>query len=115
MKDTVRFNCAVDGVMSVIGGKWKSTILCLLLQNDKLRFSQLRRRIPPISPRILSKQLKELVDDGIVFREEMTSGPHHVEYSITEKGKSLQPVLECMADWGLENLINPVIQIEDGT
>lgn len=114
MNDAVRFNCAVDGVMSVIGGKWKSTILCLLLQNEKLRFSQLRRMIPPISPRILSKQLKELVDDGIVLREEPAAGPHHVEYSITEKGRSLRPVLECMADWGLENLTNPVIPIEDG-
>lgn len=113
MKDTLRFNCAVDGAMSVIGGKWKSTVLCLLMQNEKLRFSQLRKRIPPISPRILSKQLKELADDGIIVRIEVEDSSYHVEYSLTEKGKSLRPVLECLAGWGIENLINPIVGIDD--
>ncbi len=113
MKDSVRFNCAVDGVMSVIGGKWKTTILCLLSQKERLRFSQLKRSIPPISPRVLSKQLKELAEDGIIMRVEVKDSSYHVEYSLTEKGKSLRPVLECMADWGLKNLMNPVIEIDE--
>lgn len=99
--------------MSVIGGKWKSTIICLFLQKRKLRFSQLKRGIPPISSRILSKQLKELVEDGIVIREVIRESPVHVEYSLTEKGISLSPVLRCMAEWGLANLFDPIIEIED--
>ncbi|HKM09859.1 MAG TPA: helix-turn-helix domain-containing protein [Candidatus Methanomethylophilaceae archaeon] len=103
MDNTLRYDCAVDATMSIIGGKWKSTILCLLTKHGKLRFSELSKKIPPISPRILSKQLHELANDGIVRREEVGTKASRVEYSLTKKGHSLGPVLKCLVRWNIEH------------
>ncbi len=109
MNSIPRYDCAVDATMSIIGGRWKSTILCLLSKHESLRFSGLRKKIPPISPRMLSKQLYELADDGVVKREEVGENASHVKYSLTDKGRSLRPVLECLAEWSIEH--NPKIPV----
>ena len=103
---TPRMNCAVDATMSVIEGRWKTVILCKLYMNGPMRFNQLMKEIGGISPRILTKQLKEMESDGIIRRVSYPEIPPKVEYSITEKGLSLGPILKAMADWGLENMFH---------
>lgn len=85
-------------------GKWKPIILFHLLHNDKLRFSELQRAIPEISKKMLTTQLRELEYHDIVHRKVYAEVPPKVEYSITEYGKKLIPVLEAMRTWGLEHL-----------
>ncbi len=103
---TPRMDCAVDATMSVIEGRWKTVILCKLYKNGPMRFNQLMKDIDGISPRILTKQLKEMEADGIVDRTSYPEIPPRVEYSITDKGLSLGPILAAMADWGLKNMFS---------
>lgn len=103
-QENPRMDCAVDAAMSVIEGRWKSTILCILAKWGPKRFNQLVKSIEGVSPRMLTKQLKELEKDGIVDRRAYPEVPPRVEYSITEKGLSLVPVLEALARWGRENM-----------
>ena len=95
-----RYNCSIDAAMSVIEGRWKGTIICMLAKDGTLRFSALQRKIGEITSRILSKQLKELESDGMVQRTVVPDGKVKVEYSLTEKGRSILPVLESLARWG---------------
>ena len=103
---TPRMNCAVDATMSVIEGRWKTVILCKLYANGPMRFNQLMKEIDGVSPRILTKQLKEMEADGIIKRTSYPEIPPRVEYSITERGLSLGPILKAMADWGLKNMFS---------
>ena len=105
-------NCAVDATMSVIEGRWKTVILCKLHNLGPLRFNQLMKEIEGISPRILTKQLKEMEADGIICRTSYPEIPPRVEYSITEKGRSLGPILMAMADWGLKNVFTNRIALD---
>ncbi len=96
------FHCAMDITMSFIGGKWKTVVLWYL-RKEPQRFAELSRLIPQITERMLSLQLKQLEEDGIVKREVFTEKPPlKVEYSLTEFGKTLIPVLEAIAKWGRE-------------
>ncbi len=104
-----RVNCAIDATMSVIEGRWKGTILCMLFKNGKMRFSELQKDIGEITSRILTKQLKELEEDGMLRRDVDTSGKIKVEYSLTERGMSIMPVLYSMAEWGARNQFIQVI------
>ena len=104
-----RVNCAIDATMSVIEGRWKGTILCMLFKNGKMRFSELQKDIGEITSRILTKQLKELEEDGMLRRDVDTSGKIKVEYSLTERGMSIMPVLYSMAEWGARNQFVQVI------
>ena len=104
-----RVNCAIDATMSVIEGRWKGTILCMLFKNGKMRFSELQKDIGEITSRILTKQLKELEEDGMLRRNVDTSGKIKVEYSLTERGMSIIPVLYSMAEWGARNQFIQVI------
>ena len=104
-----RVNCAIDATMSVIEGRWKGTILCMLFKNGKMRFSELQKDIGEITSRILTKQLKELEEDGMLRRNVDTSGKIKVEYSLTERGMSIMPVLYSMAEWGARNQFVQVI------
>ena len=103
---TPRMNCAVDATMSVIEGRWKTVILCKLYMNGPMRFNQLMKEIDGVSPRILTKQLKEMEADGVIRRTSYPEIPPRVEYSITERGLSLGPILKAMADWGLKNMFS---------
>ena len=95
--------CPVTATISIIGGKWKSIILWILFQ-DTRRFSELKRMIPKITQKMLTQQLRELERDGIVHREVYPVVPPKVEYSLTERGRSLAPILESMAAWGNEKM-----------
>jgi DNA-binding HxlR family transcriptional regulator len=97
--------CPVTAMLELIGGKWKPVIL-YCLRSDTRRFGEIAARIPQISRKVLTEQLKELEQDGLVVREQFNEIPPRVEYSLTERGKSLSPVLNEMENWGLANIIN---------
>ncbi len=98
MKDKT-YHCALDVTMNFIGGKWKTVVLWYLRKESK-RFSELKRHIPDITEKMLSMQLKELEKDGILHRKVYAEVPPRVEYSLTQEGKTLLPVLEALASWG---------------
>lgn len=92
-------HCSVSNTLDIIGGKWKVLIIHHL-QHAPKRFNQLGRDLPDITQRMLTLQLKELVRDGIVKRLDFQEVPPKVEYSLTEQGKTLLPVLDAMHVWG---------------
>ena len=91
--------CPVTATLSIIGGKWKAVILYCLSFGER-RFGEIAVRIPNISRKVLSSQLKELENDGLISRTQYKEIPPRVEYALTERGKSLDPVLSAMATWG---------------
>lgn len=97
--------CPVTAMFELIGGKWKPVIL-YCIRSDKRRFGEIAARIPDISRKVLTEQLKELELDGLVVREQFKEIPPRVEYSLTELGKSLSPVLSEMEKWGSAYIIN---------
>ena len=102
---TKYYNIGVEATMDVIGGKWKPIILCNL-KNGPLRPSDLKRRIPDISQKMLIAQLRELEISGIVIRHVFPEVPPHVEYSLSEYGQTLSPVLEQLCKWGESHVKN---------
>ncbi|RBW67905.1 winged helix-turn-helix transcriptional regulator [Bacillus taeanensis] len=106
--DDKMFNCEKELTLSVIGGKWKMIILWHLGKEGTKRFSELKALIPGITQRMLVNQLRELEEDRIVHREVYPVVPPKVEYSLTEHGESLMPILDSMYQWGknyMENVI----------
>ncbi len=99
-----RLTCAVETTLKVIGGRWKVLILRELLVGIQ-RFNQLHRSISGITQKMLTQQLRELEEDGIVHRQVYAQVPPKVEYSLTPLGESLNPVLEAMHEWGLKHPI----------
>lgn len=97
--------CPVTGMIQLIGGKWKPIIL-YCLRSEKRRFGEISARIPSLSRKVLTEQLKELEEDGLLTRKQYNEIPPRVEYELTALGKSLTPVLNEMEKWGMENLIN---------
>ena len=95
--------CSVEATLSVIGGKWKPLILHELLQGTR-RFGELGRAIPCAAPQMLTQQLRELEADGIIHREVYAEVPPRVEYSLTEYGQTLFPLLTAMHEWGKDFL-----------
>ncbi len=93
------FKCPVEATLDILGGKWKPLILYYLL-GATLRFGEIQRLIPQVSRRMLTQHLRELERDGIVHREVYAEVPPKVEYSLTETGRSLEPVLMTMLSWG---------------
>lgn len=94
--------CPVTYVMDKIGGYWKPIILYHLLSGSK-RYSELRRAIPTITEKMLIQHLKQLENDNIVVRESKPVVPPYVIYSLTTSGRGLQPILNAMAAWGIED------------
>jgi len=97
--EVYQYGCPVEVTLDVIGGKWKGVILYKLLEQPR-RFSELKRTLPTITQRMLTLQLRELEEDGIVHREIYKEIPPRVEYSLTEFGKTLKPILIAMLTWG---------------
>lgn len=91
-------NCPVEATLNLIGGKYKALILWHL-SNGKLRFSQLKQ-VVSATPKMLTQQLRELESQKLIQREVFAVVPPKVEYSLTELGKSLMPILVAMRDWG---------------
>ena len=92
-------NCPVEATLELIGGKYKALILWHLAES-KLRYSQLRQSIAGITPKMLTQQLRELESKDLIHREVFPIVPPKVEYSLTELGRSLIPILVAMRDWG---------------
>lgn len=97
--DGKEYHCAVDVAMGFIGGKWKAVILWYLRQGP-VRFGELRKLIPGITEKMLSMQLRQLEKDGIVERKVFAEVPPRVEYSLTEMGVNMIPMLEKIGEWG---------------
>ncbi|MBD1997566.1 winged helix-turn-helix transcriptional regulator [Leptolyngbya sp. FACHB-671] len=93
----------VQTTLKVLGGKWKLLILWHLKDNDR-RYSELKRLIPEITEKMLVQQLRELESDGLVNRTVFSEVPPKVEYSFTEYGRSLEPVLQTLCNWGERHL-----------
>ncbi|MFB9326659.1 winged helix-turn-helix transcriptional regulator [Paenibacillus aurantiacus] len=94
------FNCEKELTLSIIGGKWKMIIMWHLGKEGTKRFNQLKALIPDITQRMLTTQLRELEEDGIVDRKVYPVVPPKVEYSLTPRGESLIPILDLMYEWG---------------
>lgn len=97
--DEVAEECTVEVAVGVIGGKWKIVILRHLLEGTK-RFGELDRALPGITPRMLTRQLRELAADGLVLRTMYPQVPPKVEYSVTEIGESLRSIIDQLEQWG---------------
>jgi DNA-binding HxlR family transcriptional regulator len=102
--DGTPFNCPVEATLDVIGGKWKVVMLFYLAREGTHRFAELRRKIPGVSERMLTQQLRELEEDGIVHRQVYPVVPPRVEYSLTAYGRTLGPITDLMCQWGKRHL-----------
>ena len=96
--------CSVERALSLIDGKWKIVILHKLLRGT-LRFNEIRRRIPAVTQRMLTRQLRELEADGLLIRTVYAQVPPRVEYSLSARGRSLEPVILALKEWGDRNLL----------
>jgi len=94
--------CSVKYALSVLQGKWKLYIMYVLSQTGEVRFNQLQREVGGISAVMLSKNLQELEENGLVTRSEVNDSVPHVEYSLTPLGARLTPALASLGDWGHE-------------
>lgn len=103
--ENIDHQCPVTAMLKIIGGKWKPVIL-YCLRSDTRRFGEIAARIPTISRKVLTDQLKELEHDDLIIRVQFNEIPPRVEYSLSELGKSMAPVLDEMEKWGNENLFN---------
>lgn len=90
---------SVERAMALIGGRWRPAIMYFLIIHGTQRHGQLRRMIPGISQRMLTKQLREMEEAGLVHRECLDTVPPHVEYSITPKGRTLEPIYRLICEW----------------
>jgi DNA-binding HxlR family transcriptional regulator len=102
-RHTAYTNCPVEATLDIIGGKWKSIILFRVLEETR-RFNELRRLVPNLTQRMLTNQLRELESDGLIARKVYAQVPPKVEYSITDLGKTLEPVLLALTQWAEQHM-----------
>ncbi|MGB7787699.1 winged helix-turn-helix transcriptional regulator [Methanoregula sp.] len=102
-KNGKTYHCPVEAALDVIGGKWKPLILWALGDNV-MRFGELQRGLPGVNAKMLTKQLRELENDGVITRTVYPEVPPRVEYSITEFGRTLIPILQALCTWGAHYL-----------
>ena len=103
-EDIAGKDCGLKRVIDTVGGKWKIMILCVIDKNEIVRYGELRRSIHGITNTMLANSLKELESDGLVERKQYDEMPVRVEYNLTEKTKSLIPILLELKKWGEDNL-----------
>jgi DNA-binding HxlR family transcriptional regulator len=99
MSNIKTYNCPIEAPISLIGGKYKAIILFHLIDKT-LRFNELQKLIPQATPKMLTQQLRELEGDGLINRTVYPVVPPKTEYSLSEFGKSIIPVIDAMCDWG---------------
>lgn len=97
--------CPVEATLNFIDGKWKGVILYHLMVEGTLRFNELRRRVPTVTQRMLTKQLRELEEAGLLSRTVFPVVPPRVDYALTPRGESLKPVIMALKAWGDENVL----------
>ena len=97
-------NCPIRNVLSRVGDKWSMLILFTLENHLTIRFKELQRNIPDISQKMLTATLKVLEADGLISREVFPEVPPRVEYALTEKGKSLLPLIDNLLTWASNNM-----------
>lgn len=97
------FNCPVEATIQLIGGKYKAVILWHLM-NQTLRYSEIHKRIPKATDKMLAQQLRELEKDGLINRTVYPVVPPKTEYSLTDFGQTLTPILDAMCNWGTDYL-----------
>ncbi|PMB27701.1 winged helix-turn-helix transcriptional regulator [Fischerella thermalis] len=97
-----RLTCEVETTLKVIGGRWKVLIIRELMLEVK-RFGELQRALPGITQKMLTQQLREMEEDGIIHRQVYAQIPPKVEYSLTPLGESLKPILYAMHDWAVQH------------
>ncbi len=114
MTDIDNYRCTVSVTLEIIGGTWKSLILWHL-RFKTLRFSQLQRRMAKVTQKMLTQQLRELEADGLVHRKVFAEVPPRVEYSLTEVGTSVVPILSLMCQWGKDYLETTEGEAPNGT
>ena len=102
------YHCPVEATMDKIGGKYKAIVLYHLKEDGTLRFSELSRHIPQATAKMLTQQLRELEADGIVHREVYPVVPPKTEYSLTEYGATLGPIIQAICDWGDAHLSDQI-------
>ncbi len=95
-------SCPVTATMQVLGGKWKAILINAIYHTSPARFGELKRSVKGITQSMLTQQLRELEDDGIISRKIYAEIPPRVEYTLTEFGLTLSPILQSMAEWGKE-------------
>lgn len=97
LDDDIR--CLLEYGLTLFGGKWKSRIICILSSNEKLRYSEIRKEMYNITDAVLAATLKELMEAEIIDRKSYAEIPPKVEYFLTEKGKSVVPILQSICEW----------------
>lgn len=101
---TATKECPFRQTLDTLEGKWKFAIIYELMKNDKYRFKELERQVQGITPRMLIKELKALEKSDIIMRQQFPTIPPKVEYSLTEHGASLGPIMEVMTAWGVKHM-----------
>lgn len=96
-------HCPVRNIISRFSGKWAMLVLCVLSENDATRFNAIGKALPDISPKVLTDTLKSLEADGLISRKLYAEVPPRVEYSLTDLGRSLMPLLEQLISWAIAN------------
>lgn len=91
--------CPIKNLVRILGGKWKMPIICILAAGKPLRNGVIKRRLGKVTDMMLAQSLKELEADGLVLRKQFNEVPPHVEYSLTERGNSVVPLLAAIANW----------------
>ncbi len=97
LDDDIR--CPLEHGLEIFGGKWKSRVICVLNENKVLRYSEIRNEMINITDTVLASTLKELIKDGIINRIQYNEIPPRVEYELTERGKSVVPILQSICMW----------------
>ena len=114
LDDDIR--CPLEYGLAIFGGKWKSRIICILAANEKLRYSELRKEMYNITDAVLAATLKDLIKDEIIERKSYDEIPPRVEYSLTQKGDSVVPILQSICQWSdvfyKEDVTNEMVQCQ---
>ncbi|WP_295211927.1 helix-turn-helix domain-containing protein [Chryseobacterium sp. sg2396] len=110
--ELMQYSCPLGKAMSALGSKWKP-IIVLVIKDRKLRFGELAVRINVISRKVLTDQLREMQNDGLVIREEFRELPPRVEYSLTEKGLALLPILYLLEEWEMKYHVYDPDKVKD--
>lgn len=96
-------SCPVETCLELLNGKWKPRILWHLHQHEVLRFNELRRKLPGVTPKMLTQQLRELEEDGLITRMVYPVVPPKVEYTFSQLGETMRPILDQIAAWGMRH------------